>query len=101
VVGLKVLFYGSQGPYSTQYHTLLPMTSSLRSLALGHLKVRRLSTKGCQKWLKDRKDRHLSLDEIKTYCQIVTTLAKTIEIQAAVDELYPMVEETLLAISSD
>lgn len=55
----------------------------------------------CQKWLKDRKDRHLSLDEIKTYCQIVTALAKTIEIQAAVDELYPMVEETLLAISSD
>jgi len=28
-------------------------------------------------------------------------LAKTIEIQAAIDELYPMVEETLLAISSD
>jgi len=55
----------------------------------------------CHKWLKDRKDRHLSLDEIKTYCQIVTSLAKTIEIQAAIDELYPMVEETLLAISSD
>jgi predicted helicase len=55
----------------------------------------------CHKWLKDRKDRHLSLDEIKTYCQIVIALAKTIEIQAAIDELYPMVEETLLAISSD
>jgi len=55
----------------------------------------------CHKWLKDRKDRHLSLDEIKTYCRIVTALAKTIEIQAVIDELYPMVEETLLAISSD
>lgn len=55
----------------------------------------------CHKWLKDRKDRHLSLDEIKTYCQIVTALVKTIEIQTAIDELYPMVEETLLAISSE
>jgi predicted helicase len=55
----------------------------------------------CHKWLKDRKNRHLSLDEIKTYCQIVTSLAKTIEIQTAIDELYPTVEETLLAISSE
>ncbi|TRZ67601.1 MAG: DNA methyltransferase, partial [Methanothrix sp.] len=53
----------------------------------------------CHKWLKDRKDRHLSLDEIKTYCQIVTALAKTIEIQTAIDDLYPMVEETLLVVS--
>jgi len=55
----------------------------------------------CDKWLKDRKGRRLNLDEIKTYCQIVTALAKTIEIQAEIDEFYPMVEETLLAISSD
>ena len=55
----------------------------------------------CHKWLKDRKDRHLSLDEIKTYCRIMTSLAKTIEIQAAIDELYPVVEETLLASSSE
>jgi hypothetical protein len=55
----------------------------------------------CHKWLKDRKNRHFSLDEIKTYCRIVTALAKTIETQAAIDELYPMVEESLLAISSE
>jgi len=55
----------------------------------------------CRKWLKDRKGRNLNLDEIKTYCQIVTALAKTIDIQAAIDQLYPMVEETVLAISSD
>ncbi|MCK4682540.1 hypothetical protein KAT59_05915 [Candidatus Bipolaricaulota bacterium] len=55
----------------------------------------------CHKWLKDRKGRNLNLDEITTYCRIVTALAKTIEIQTTIDELYPMVEETLLAISSD
>ena len=42
----------------------------------------------CDKWLKDRKGRTLSLEEIKTYCKIVTALAKTIEIQSKIDELY-------------
>jgi len=39
----------------------------------------------CDKWLKDRKGRTLSLDEIKTYCKIVSALSKTIEIQAEID----------------
>lgn len=52
----------------------------------------------CHKWLKDRKDRCLSLEEIKTYCRIVTALSKTIEIQANIDTLYPQVEKTLLSI---
>jgi len=55
----------------------------------------------CHKWLKDRKDRHLSLDEIKTYCRIVTALSKTIEIQEEIDKLYPAVEESLLPIQLD
>jgi len=52
----------------------------------------------CHKWLKDRKDRCVSLEEIKTYCRIVTALSKTIEIQADIDKLYPQVEKTLLPI---
>ncbi len=52
----------------------------------------------CHKWLKDRKDRRLSLDEIKTYCRIVTALQKTIEIQKEIDKLYPAIENNLLAI---
>jgi hypothetical protein len=46
----------------------------------------------CEKWLKDRKGRTLSLDEIKIYCRIATSLQKTIEIQKAIDEIYPLVE---------
>ncbi len=46
-----------------------------------------------EKWLKDRKERILSLEEIRTYCRIVTALGRTIEIQRAIDELYPAVEE--------
>ena len=52
----------------------------------------------CHKWLKDRKDRCLTLEEIKTYCRIVTALSNTIAIQAEIDELYPHVEKTLLEI---
>ena len=35
----------------------------------------------CEKWLKDRKDRKLSLDDIKHYCNIITAIKKTVEIQ--------------------
>ncbi|MBA2123813.1 DNA methyltransferase [bacterium Unc6] len=44
------------------------------------------------KWLKDRKGKTLSLNDIKHYCQIATALKKTIEIQKNIDNLYPEVE---------
>jgi hypothetical protein len=51
----------------------------------------------CEKWLKDRRERRLELDDIRTYCRIVTALQKTIDIQTEIDALYPEVEkETLL-----
>jgi len=46
--GFKAVLYGAQGPYGTHYHALLPATSSLRSLALGHSKVPKSSTRGYQ-----------------------------------------------------
>jgi len=50
----------------------------------------------CQKWLKDRKNRELSLDEIKQYCKIVTALQKTMEIQKLIDAVYPEVEKDII-----
>ncbi|MEK7395839.1 MAG: type ISP restriction/modification enzyme, partial [Candidatus Poribacteria bacterium] len=50
----------------------------------------------CDKWLKDRKGRQLSLDEMKHYCRIVTTLQKTIEIQQLIDKVYPEVEREVM-----
>jgi len=52
----------------------------------------------CEKWLKDRKERILSLDEIKTYCRIVTSIQKTIQVQKKIDELYDAIENDLLII---
>ncbi|HHT9126050.1 MAG TPA: type ISP restriction/modification enzyme [Candidatus Brocadiia bacterium] len=50
----------------------------------------------CDKWLKDRKERRLSLDDIKHYCKIVTTFTRTIETQDAINKLYPKIEGELL-----
>src|SRR5208283_1336897 len=50
----------------------------------------------CDKWLKDRKERILTLDEIQTYCKIVTAIDKTIEIQKAIDEIYGEIEGGLI-----
>jgi predicted helicase len=54
-----------------------------------------------EKWLKDRKERQLTLEEIKTYCRIVTALQRTIEIQEEIDALYPGVEERCVEIDHD
>ncbi|RCK74322.1 MAG: hypothetical protein ANABAC_2524 [Anaerolineae bacterium] len=50
----------------------------------------------CQKWLKERQERPLSLEEIRTYCRILTAIAHTIALQAEVDEVYTQVEKSLL-----
>ena len=50
----------------------------------------------CNKWLKDRKNRSLSLTETGQYCKIVTALARTIEFQQAIDNLYQEVEKEVI-----
>jgi hypothetical protein len=51
----------------------------------------------CEKWLKDRRERRLDLDDIRTYCRIVTALKQTIDIQTEIDGLYPEVEKETLS----
>ena len=50
----------------------------------------------CEKWLKDRKGRTLSLDDTKHYCKVVTSLQKTILIQQEIDLIYPAIEENTI-----
>ncbi|MDD5559922.1 type ISP restriction/modification enzyme [Candidatus Methylomirabilis sp.] len=50
------------------------------------------------KWLKDRKERILSLEDLQHYCRVVTALARTIQIQAEIARLYPQVEQDTLAV---
>lgn len=50
----------------------------------------------CEKWLKDRKERILSLDDIKHYCLIATAIEKTVKIQNEIDKIYHKVEEDII-----
>lgn len=53
----------------------------------------------CEKWLKDRRDRRLELDDIRAYCRIVTALGRTIELQGQIDAFYPEVEKETVAFT--
>jgi len=53
----------------------------------------------CEKWLKDRKGRMLSSEEIATYANVVTAIAETIKIQESLDELFKEVESNILEVS--
>ncbi|MDD5556783.1 MAG: N-6 DNA methylase [bacterium] len=53
----------------------------------------------CEKWLKDRKERRLELDDIRSYCRIVTALGRTIELQSEIDALYPEAERETVSIT--
>ena len=54
----------------------------------------------CEKWLKDRRERRLELDDIRAYCRIVTALGRTIELQGEIDALYPAAEEDTITFTS-
>ena len=55
----------------------------------------------CDKWLKDRKDRPLELDDIRTYCRMVTAIGITIGIQQELDIVYPDVEQNIVTIPTE
>lgn len=50
------------------------------------------------KWLKDRKDRQLSSEEVAHYTRVVTAIAETISIQQFLDDLFAEVETSLLEV---
>jgi hypothetical protein len=51
----------------------------------------------CDKWLKDRKGKVLSLDDIKHYCKTATAIERTIDIQKSIDEIYNEAEKDLIS----
>lgn len=51
------------------------------------------------KWLKDRKKRILTLEDIQHYCHVATAIKRTTEIQKKIDDSYPGVEEEMIIFS--
>jgi len=47
-----------------------------------------------EKWLKDRKGRTLSYEDIIHYCKIASALSNTISIQQSLESLYPRIEHS-------
>ena len=47
----------------------------------------------CEKWLKDRKDIILTLDDFKTYSKIVMALSKTIDLQKQIDKYFKVLNK--------
>ncbi len=52
-----------------------------------------------EKWLKDRKDKGLSSEEVAHYTKVVTAIGETISIQKSLDDLFAEVETTLLEVT--
>jgi len=48
------------------------------------------------KWLKDRKGKILSNEDVKHYCKIATAIEKTIEIQESIEDLYREAENDII-----
>lgn len=69
----------------------VPVPKAVWSYQIGGYQV-------CEKWLKDRRERRLELDDIRAYCRIVTALAGTIEIQQRIDALYPAAESRTVVV---
>ena len=43
----------------------------------------------CEKWLKDRRGRTLTYDDLEHYCKVVTALSETLRLMAAIDAAIP------------
>ncbi|MDO8609814.1 MAG: type ISP restriction/modification enzyme, partial [bacterium] len=65
-----------------------PVTENIYNYYIGGYQV-------LNKWLKDRKGRILSSEEIKHYCHIITSLHWTLDIQERIDKLYLQVEKNI------
>ena len=50
----------------------------------------------CDKWLKDRKGRKLSVEETQHYCKVVTALRETIAIQTKLNGIYSNIEREII-----
>jgi hypothetical protein len=53
----------------------------------------------CDKWLKDRKGKILSLEDVKHYSLVVTALKKTMDIQGKIDGIYQDIEKEIIDVS--
>ena len=54
----------------------------------------------CEKWLKDRKEKTLTFQEIKHFCKVSTALFRTIKCQKEIDKIYDQIEKDIIGFNS-
>jgi predicted helicase len=80
-----------QRAYINAAQYFAPVAEAVWSYQVGGYQV-------CEKWLKDRQERQLDVDDIRTYCRIVTSLKLTLDIQQEIDALYPRAENRTVVL---
>ena len=80
-----------QRMYTNKTQYFGPISAKVDEYRIGGYQV-------CDKWLKDRKDRRLELDDIRTYCRMVTAIGITLVIQEQIDALYLDAERNIVTI---
>ena len=80
--------------YINKTHYFGPISPDVYAYRIGGYQV-------CDKWLKDRKERRLELDDIRTYCRMVTAIGITIGIQQELATVYPDVEQNVVTIPAE
>jgi len=53
----------------------------------------------CAKWLKDRKNSTLALDDLAHYAQIIVALRRTIDVQSDIDAVFPEIEKATVTFN--
>lgn len=84
----------AQRVHISKTHYFGPVPSEVYDYRIGGYQV-------CDKWLKDRKDRRLTLDDIRTYCRMVTALGLTLAIQQELDMVYENVDNSLMSVEAE
>jgi hypothetical protein len=83
---------GEQRVYINPTQYFAPVPEAVWTYQVGGYQV-------CEKWLNDRQERRLEVDDIRTYCRIVTALKLTLGIQQEINALYPRAESETVALS--
>ena len=82
---------GKKAAYVNPAQYFGPITKDIWDYQIGGYQV-------MAKWLKDRKGRRLSLDDIRHYCQIAAALKETIAAQKRIDAIYEDIEKSSVRI---
>ena len=77
---------GARRVYVNKTQYFGPLPPEIHDYRIGGYQV-------CDKWLKDRRDRRLDLDDIRTYCRMVTAIGVTLRVQEEIDNLYSETEK--------